>query len=174
MNDTDRKSIDFGKILRIALGSILVLYLLFCPVVKTSIFEVSMGECVSIAPFGRLELLGIDKAVITVRGETTTAADPELLRELVSETRVATHVRSSCGGPGHCDDPKGKLELYRGDKLVRSMAWDLCCDAVHVYEADATHWLIPWWCKYYGGYVYLSEDLADRLTTLAAGGVKCS
>ena len=142
------------------------LYFLTCFMMRISIFETNMGECISVSLFGKLELRGIDKVVMTVHNEQVIITDGKLIRQIADETRIATHVRSRCGGPGHCDDPQGQLELYRGDKLVSSMDWDLCCDMVKVYDGDMTHWLIPWWCKSDGGYVYLSDELTDQLYEL--------
>ena len=144
----------------------LAVYLLICPMMRVSIFETNMGECFSISLFGKLELRGIDKVVMTLRGEKIVITDGDLIQNITDETRIATHVRSRCGAPDHCDDPQGRLELYRGDNLVRAMEWDLCCDMVKVYERDLTHWLIPWWCNYSGGYIYLSDELADQLHAL--------
>lgn len=166
MEDKKPKKIDAKWIIR-GILIVLALYLLICPMIRISIFETNSGECFSISPFGRLELRGIDKVVVTLHEDQYAITDGDLIAMVTDETRIATHVRSRCGAPDHCDDPQGRLELYRGDDLVRSMEWDLCCDMVKVYEEDAIHWLIPWWCPSHGGYVYLSEELADQLYSLA-------
>ena len=166
MEDKKRKKID-AKWIIWGILIVLALYLLICPMIRISIFETNTGECFSISPFGRLELRGIDKVVMTLYDEQIVITDWNLITKITDETRIATHVRSRCGAPDHCDDPQGRLELYRGDDLVRSMEWDLCCDMVKVYEEGPTHWLIPWWCTSCGGYVYLSEGLADQLYSLA-------
>lgn len=166
MEQKKRKPIQAKWIIRGVL-IVLALYLLICPMMRVSIFERNMGECFSVSPFGRLELRGIDKVVMTLYDEQIVITDWNLITKITDETRIATHVRSRCGAPDYCDDPQGRLELYRGDNLVRSMEWDLCCDMVKVYEEDAIHWLIPWWCPSHGGYVYLSDGLADQLYSLA-------
>ena len=169
MEEKKRKPIETKWIARGCL-IVVVLYFLICPMMRVSIFETNMGECISVSPFGKLELRGIDKVVMTFHDEQIVITDGDLIAQIADETRIATHVRSRCGAPDYCDDPQGRLELYRGDKLVRAMDWDLCCDAVKVYEGDLTHWLIPWWCKSYGGYVYLSDGLADQLYALVDAG----
>lgn len=169
MADKKRKPIETKWIVRGCL-IIFVLYLLICPMMRVSIFETNMGECFSISPFGKLELRGIDKVVMTLYDEQIVITDGELIAKITDETRIATHVRSRCGAPDHCDDPRGRLELYRGDNLVRSMEWDVCCNMVKVYEGDLTHWLIPWWCTSHGGYVYLSDELVDQLYPLVQKG----
>ena len=169
MEEKKRKQIKPKQIV-LACLIVVVLFFLTCSLIRVSIFETNMGECISVSLFGNLELRGIDKVVMTVRGEQVVITDGNLVRQIADETRIATHVRSQCGAPAHCDDPQGRLELYRGDELVRSMDWDLCCDMVKVYEGDATHWLIPWFCKSYGGYVYLSDGLTGQLYGLADAG----
>ena len=146
------------------------LYFLTCPMIRVSIFETNMGECFSISLFGKLELRGIDKVVMTLHDEQIVITDGNLIEQIATETRIATHVRSHCGAPAYCDDPQGRLELYRGDRLVRSMDWDLCCDMVKVYGGNLTHWLIPWFCESYGGYVYLSDGLTGQLYGLVDAG----
>jgi hypothetical protein len=163
------KSIKWKQIVAVSL-TVVALYFLICPMIRVSIFETNMGECISVSLFGKWELRGIDKVVMTVRNKQIVITDNNLVKQIADETRIATHVRSQCGAPAHCDDPQGRLELYRGDELVRSMDWDLCCDMVKVYEGDATHWLIPWFCKSYGGYVYLSNGLTGQLYGLADAG----
>ena len=156
----------------IALGcvAIVALYLITCPMMRADVFGVDMGECISISHFGKLELRGIDRVVVTRGSRQITITDQDLIGQVTDETRIATRVRSHCGGPEYCDTPHGWIDLYQGDSLVRSMEWHVCCDMVKVYEEDATHWLIPWWCKSCGGYVYLSEELAGQLLTLWESG----
>lgn len=143
-----------------------VLFFITCSMIRVSIFETNMGECISISPFGKLELRDIDKVVVTTDDSQITITDQNLIGQITDETRIATHVRSRCGGPDYCDDPYGRIDLYREDNLIRSMEWDTCCDSVYVYERDLTHWLIPWWCDYDGGYVSLSDELAEQLNAL--------
>ena len=160
------KSIKWKQIVAVCL-TVVALYFLICPMIRVSIFETNMGECISVSLFGKWELRGIDKVVMTVRNKQIVVTDNNLVKQIADETRIATHVRSQCGAPAHCDDPQGRLELYRGGELICSMDWDICCDIVNVYERDMTHWLIPWRCKYYGGYAYLSDELTGQLYELA-------
>lgn len=146
---------------------VVVLFLVTCSMMRTSIFEVARGECISISLFGKMELRDIDRVVIIGYAEQVTITDQELIKQITDETRIATYVRSNCCKPAYCSDPHRRIELYRGEKLVRSMEWDPCCDSVHVYERDLTHWLIPWWCDYEGGYVSLSHELVEQLNALA-------
>ena len=156
----------------IAIGCLIVviLYLITCPMMSAKVLEVNIGKCISISLFGKLELRDIDKAVITKYDKQITITNQGLIKQITDETRIATHVRSHCGGPGKCDDPYKRIDLYQGDTLVRSMEWHACCDMVRVYEEDATHWLIPWWCPSQGGFIYLSEELASQLNALMNAG----
>lgn len=117
------------------------------------------SKCLAISPFGKLEIMGIDKAVITVDGETVTVTDTELLNRIVDETKVATEAVS-------CDHglKDRTIDLYRGDKLVRSMKWYDCQDLVRVYDADLTHWIFSPATE--AGYVELSKELVKDLEAL--------
>ena len=143
---------------------VLVAAFLCCGLASANLINGGPGKCVSIAPFGRLEILGIDKAVITVGDEAVTVTDPELLSRIVDETKVAT-LSYTCTS---CNVKDRTIDLYRGDKLVRSMKWYDCQDGVRVYDADLTHWIFPELGAGMpeGGYVELSQDLVGALKAL--------
>ena len=65
---------------------------------------------IALSPFGRLELLGVDRAVVTVDGESVTVTDAQLLGRIVDETTVAT-VADICDG---CCLKDRTIDLYRG------------------------------------------------------------
>lgn len=165
MEEKKRKPLN-KKWIALACLIVAVVYFVTCPMMRTSTSEVTRGECISISLFGKLELRDIDRVEIIGYAEQVTITDQELIRQITNETRIATYVRSDCWKPAHCSDPHRQIELYRGDQMVRSMDWDACCDRVYVYERDLTHWLIPWWCDYEGGYVSLSNELIERLNAL--------
>ena len=165
MEEKKRKPLN-KKWIALACLIVAVVYFVTCPMMRTSTSEVTRGECISISLFGKLELRDIARVEIIGYAEQVTITDQELIRQITNETRIATYVRSDCWKPAHCSDPHRQIELYRGDQMVRSMDWDACCDRVYVYERDLTHWLIPWWCDYEGGYVSLSNELIERLNAL--------
>ena len=169
MEEKKRKPLN-KKWIAIACLTVAVLYFITCPMMRADVFGVDMGECISISPFGKLELRGIDHVVVRRGSRQVTITDRDLISQVTDETRIATRVRSHCDTPEYCDDPHGWIDLYQGDSLARSMEWHVCCDMVKVYKEDATHWLLPWWCKSYGGYVYLSDELAGQLYALWESG----
>ena len=118
------------------------------------------SKFIALSPFGRLELLGVDRAVVTVDGESVTVTDAQLLGRIVDETTVAT-VADICDG---CCLKDRTIDLYRGDKLVRSMKWIDGHDNVLVYKADLTHWMFPPSAK--AGRVILSKELVSALEAL--------
>ncbi len=121
------------------------------------------GECISITFFENYTPEIVDKIVIKAEGQEITITDVSLIQELVSETSIATHANI-----GHAEHRI--IDVYSGDKLLRSMAWGTCCDTVMVYKADSTHWLLtpepP--ATENRGCVYLSSALAAKLNALLA------
>ena len=147
------------------IGSIVfVLICVCCGLASANLIHGGPGKCVSIAPFGKLEVMGIDKAVITVGGVSVTVTDANLLSRIVDETKVATHSYTCTH-----DNMKDRcIDLYRGDKLVRSMKWYECQDAVRVYDVDLTHWIFPELGAGVAeaGYAELSRELVKELNGL--------
>jgi hypothetical protein len=119
------------------------------------------GECISISFFEKYTPENVDKIVIKAQGQKVVITDPALIRELVSETAIATHANI-----GHAE--QRHIYVYSGDQLLRSMAWGVCCDTVTVYEADSTHWMLAPEPPVTGnrGCVYLSNELAAKLNAL--------
>ena len=58
------------------------------------------------------------------------------------------------------------IEVYKGDRLIRSMVWGTCCDSVKVYDADVGHWLLLTGSKNPSGFVSLSDELVAKLNNL--------
>ena len=136
------------------------LFILLCSSFRCTLFGSGTGECMSLSIGGKFELRNVDRAIISANGKVYTLTDVDLLEQLVSETRFATHVNL-------CSSPYRRIDLYCGDKLIRSMEWSDCCDTVKVYETDLTHWLIaPLGTKVEGGYVKLSKELVNQLSAL--------
>ena len=152
MEQKKRKPINSDLII-LACLAVIVLFFSICSSFR--ITAESAGGCISFALFGKLELRGVDKMVISVGEEQFVVTDADLLEQIVDETRVATHTDLGCANDR-------QIDLYRRDQLVRSMKWGLCCDTVYVYEEDPTHWLFGGTT----GHVELSRDLADKLNSL--------
>lgn len=119
--------------------------------------------CTSIALFGKLEVAGVDKVVISSKNKSLTITDQALVDQIVDKTKVANWAYST--GCGCCEQRGWKIDLYRGDWLARSMEW-VEDDIVKVYDCDLTHWVFPVDVQHersIGGYALLSEELEMQL-----------
>ena len=128
-----------------------------CSLFRFNYFDGEPGECVSISLFGRFELRNIDKVIVASNGKEWTITDSDLIEQICNETRVAERA-------GPCTERSKRIDLYSGDKLIRSMNWSACCECVTVYNRDLTHWIFsPPGGSGKTGYVELSDELMARL-----------
>lgn len=142
---------------------IVLLVVIICSLFRFTYFDGQPGECISVSLFGRFELQTVDKVVIASNGKEWTITDSNLIEQICNETRVAERINL-------CTESSKRIDLYSGDRLVRSMKWSGCCDTVEVYEPSITHWLIaPLGDKAEGGYVELSDDLRAQLNAVMKG-----
>ena len=112
------------------------------------------GGCFSVA-LDKFQMLTADRVVIRVEERSYETTDPELIRLITSETRVATNTDLSY--------PKTDrwIDIYRGDVLIRSMRWADNLNQIVVYHADNTHWVFP---SYDGdGIILPSTELINKL-----------
>lgn len=107
--------------------------------------------------FDKKSIHSVDRIII-INGTTEIEVDdPMVISQVIEETTVATHMKVTC--------PIGRqINLYCGDKLIRSMGWSRCCDTVNVYDTDITHWVVSVEGLEEGGSVYLSPGLVDTLS----------
>lgn len=130
-----------------------------CSLFRFNYFDGEPGECISISLFGRFELRNIDKVIVVSRDKEWTITDSDLIEQICNETRVAERA-------GPCTESASlkRIELYSGDKLIRSMNWSECCDQIAVYNRGLTHWIFsPPGGSGKIGYVELSDELMARL-----------
>ena len=140
----------------VLLGSFLI-FLITCVSFRQTLGVGGAGECISIAFFEKQKMRSVDKVVLRVDDKIVNITDAELVGKIVKDTTVATRTGIQFVGEGYID-------LYNGDKLVRSMLWRISTKEVKVYKEDATHWLIV---SFDGeGFVCLSDELADKLNAL--------
>lgn len=123
-----------------------------------SLFRLNSGECLSVSLFGRFELRNIDKVILVSNEKEWTITDSDLIEQICNETRIADHVNP-------CSERSKRIDLYSGDRLVRSMVWAACCDTVEVYEPGITHWLFGG-LGTKSGYVELSDELLVQLNAV--------
>ena len=112
------------------------------------------GGCISVT-FDKLPMMFADRAVIRVGEISYEITDDDLLRQIVSETRVATNTDL-------CNHKVDRwIDVYCGDTLVRSMMWEDYHDGIVVYHAGVSHWVFP--SDSGLGIVYPSEELLQKL-----------
>lgn len=139
--------------------ALVVLYFTGCVEIRSSS---GYGKCISVAFFEKQKLAGVDKIVISNRigleKHSLVITDEEIVQRVLEETTIADRADIVCN-----DDMQ--IDLYIGDKMVRSMTWGTCCHVIRLYREDALHWLFA---RGGGGEgcVYMSRDLADMLVAL--------
>lgn len=100
----------------------------------------------------------VDRVVIINATNEIEINDPTVIARIIEDTIVATHTKVTC-------PIDRQINLYCGDKLIRSMGWSRCCDTVNVYDTDIQHWVVSIEGLEEGGSIYLSPDLVDTLNT---------
>lgn len=118
------------------------------------------GDCFAVV-FDKAAVMSADRIVMREGEKVVTITDKALVREIASEFVVANRT-ALCGY--HQDK---WMEIYNGDKLVRNIHWNDHDHLVEVYEADATHWIIPG--SYGIGQIELSDELVAKLAAIMAG-----
>lgn len=112
------------------------------------------GGCISVA-FDKLPMMIADRAVIRVGEKSYEVTDTQLVRQITSETRVATNTDL-------CNHKVDRwIDIYCGDTLIRSMMWEDYHDGIVVYHAGIFHWVIP--SDSGLGIVYPSDELLQKL-----------
>lgn len=115
-------------------------------------------DCISVTFFENHHVLTVDKMVLRSVGE------PDIeITDLFLVKRVTAATTTANRGPLKC--PRiAWIELYNGDKLIRSMRWSPSKQIVEVCEApDNTHILITQTDCETGGFVKLSPALGNKL-----------
>ena len=150
----NRKKIK--RIVCIVLIACIVLPVLVCVSVRVNVLG-GAGECISIAFFEKINLSKVDKIVLVVYGKDRVEIDDFFtVKRTVWQLDVAEYT-------GIKVPPEGIMELYDGDRLVRSMTF--CWDGrIEVYEADDTHILIePDGTRGKVGVAKISRSVMDKL-----------
>ena len=122
--------------------------------------------CTSVALFGKMEIAGVDKVIISSENKSLTITDEDLVNQIVDKTKVARWAYNT--GCGCCEQRGWTIDLYRGDQLMRSMEW-VEDDIVKVYDRDLTHWIFPVEIQHertIGGYALLSGELESHLVEM--------
>lgn len=152
-----------------AVGALLLLTVLFFLIfAEVHYTEKGPGECLSVVFFEKQKLKKVDKIILTVNDRKVTITDQDLIRQIVEETAIATHV--NLHHDIECTEQR-QIDLYQGDQLIRSMVWGNCHNEIKVYEPDVTHWLFSPESLLFGseplvGYVVPSDNLLAQLNAL--------
>ena len=125
------------KLLLLCIGLILLVIVITQFVaVSLSGFTNVGGGCISVV-FDKHFVCGADRIVVYEGDQVITITEKSTVRRIASEFVVANRT-DLCG---YYSDRR--IEIYNGDKLVRSIRWNACCELAEIYEADAAHWLFP-------------------------------
>ena len=113
------------------------------------------GGCVCVS-FDRWDMLQADKIVIEFRGQTHTVTDRNFILGFTQATMAGTYSDYCCANL-----QEGRIDIYRGDTLLRSMRYVENHDAV-VYDEDASRWVLGG----EEGHVFLTGWVKDELRKL--------
>lgn len=109
--------------------------------------------------FEKQNLSSVDKIIVTANGREIVCTDESVIRNVIQDCAIATHVSFGCPA-------ERKIDLFSGDRLVRSMEWSTCEDYVKVYTADAFHWMFSPEGWEHDGFAYLSDNVVFVLNEL--------
>ncbi len=115
------------------------------------------GGCISVA-LDRSLLAKADRVIIRIGENQYETIDPDVIRQIVSETKVATNTDLRY--------PKTDrwIDVYCGSSLIRSMRWADNHDTIVVYNADTLHWVFPSMEGH--GIIHPSEELIEILNAI--------
>ena len=120
-------------------------------------------NCTSLVFLKNRELAGVDRIVITTicgKYKSLTITDEDIIRQVVKETALATHVDIAVY-------EEVEIKLYDGDRLVRTMTGSLQNVFITVYQEDSYHWIItPFPQHSPDGMVCISNELRKTLLAL--------
>lgn len=167
MKDRIKRWITLKRCIVITLLISILLFFLTC--VSVHIKCTGMwDDCISVAFFEKQKMDKVDRIILRkFSKESIEITDLSIVKEIASETTISTHANQKMPADA-------SIELYSGDRLIRSMQWSIDLGLVQVCEKpDATHWLIT--RKIFSfqdqseneGFVFLSEELGGYLRTLA-------
>ena len=121
--------------------------------VGVRLHNLELGACVSLA-FDKWDMMHVDKAILYVDDTEYIFTDIDFVRQIAKETAVAQY-GWVCNE--HEDNKTRRIELYRGEKLVRNMEYYSAHGYVRVYTSDWGHWL--WFTDSEEGFAELSNEV---------------
>ena len=138
---------------------VIFLIILACLTVGVAGKPGEAGGCIAIS-FDKWDMQRADKVIMYYNGQEYVITDVEFVRTLTAETMAGTFQDYCCA---NLDD--GYMEIYRGERLIRTMRYIQNHDAF-AYEADAGHWVL------FGeeGHAFLSRETAKQLEARIKAG----
>ena len=125
------------RILVFAIVTALVLLSwIFVDVSVESIIRDEAGSCICVV-FDKPLVKGADRIVIYENGQVITITDKDTVRQIAGLFTVANRT-------GLCEHTGDlRLEIYNGDRLVRTITENCDDGFYHIYDRDLLHWVFP-------------------------------
>ena len=125
------------RILVLAIVTALVLLSwVFVDVSVESIIRSEAGSCICVV-FDKPLVKGADRIVIYENDQVITITDKDTVRQIAGLFTVANRT-------GLCEHTGDlRLEIYHGDRLVRTITENCEDGFYHIYDRDLLHWVFP-------------------------------
>ena len=125
------------RILVLAIVTALVLLSwIFVDVSVESIIRDEAGSCICVV-FDKPLVKGADRIVIYENDQVITITDKDTVRQIAGLFTVANRT-------GLCEHTGDlRLEIYHGDRLVRTITENCDDGFYHIYDRDLLHWVFP-------------------------------
>ena len=125
------------RILVLAIVTALVLLSwIFVDVSVESIIRDEAGSCICVV-FDKPLVKGADRIVIYENDQVITITDKDTVRQIAGLFTVANRT-------GLCEHTGDlRLEIYHGDRLVRTITENCEDGFYHIYDRDLLHWVFP-------------------------------
>ena len=95
------------------------------------------GNCTTVAFFEKQKVAGVDKVVIKDlhSDKQIIITEKELVGDIVEEAAIAPYSTLAVS-------KDVEVNLYKGDRLVRSMVGDISTGTIIAYQEDILHWIL--------------------------------
>ena len=116
--------------------ALVLLSWIFVDVSVESIIRDEAGSCICVV-FDKPLVKGADRIVIYENDQVITITDKDTVRQIAGLFTVANRT-------GLCEHTGDlRLEIYHGDRLVRTITENCEDGFYHIYDRDLLHWVFP-------------------------------
>ena len=116
--------------------ALVLLSWVFVDVSVESIIRSEAGSCICVV-FDKPLVKGADRIVIYENDQVITITDKDTVRQIAGLFTVANRT-------GLCEHTGDlRLEIYHGDRLVRTITENCDDGFYHIYDRDLLHWVFP-------------------------------